>query len=412
MKKFLSDRGKSLVKDMPPLMHAHFSTVDKLYDPEHNSDGYINMGTAETHLVNDEVTDIIMKIQRDMTVKPSYIHYDYSYGIPEFRTAIAEYWQNLIFENNTERLIKAENIVVGCGCSIALEMLATMLGDPGDAILIPAPYYTGFEDDIYARAGLLPIPVQCGPKLNKSSFQEVIEEQKKKNIRVRAVLLSSPNNPVGTVYKPEELQNVIDFCMENNLDIISDEIYAQTIHDPNTKWVSMYSLVPDEYLDRVHVTSSFSKDFSLSGFRTGFVISFNKDMLKGMHVLSYYSNVSNHTQAVLTDLLKSPELPGIIQTSKEQLSNNQKMMSSMLKEIGIHSEPAQGGIFLFANFGKFMKEKSFEEEFVLWERIFGELRINISPGQIFKAEEPGWFRVCYAHPTPVIEEACRRLRTL
>ncbi len=84
----------------------------------------------------------------------------------------------------------------------------------------------------------------------------------------------------------------------------------------------------------------------------------------------------------------------------------------MLKEIGIHSEPAQGGIFLFANFGKFMKEKSFEEEFVLWERIFGELRINISPGQIFKAEEPGWFRVCYAHPTPVIEEACRRLRTL
>ena len=412
MKQFLSERGKALVKDMSPLMHADFSTRDKLYNPETNPDGYINMGTAETHLINSEVIELLSKIQNRMELLPKHIHYDFFHGSIEFRDAIANYWQSLIFGKNSDRKLTRENISVGSGCSLALEKLAVMLGDPGDVFLIPTPYYSGFEDDINHRAGIIPKGVHCGIDLPKAAFEAAFEEQTKQGRKVRAVLFSSPNNPVGTVYQPEAIQNLISFCMEHDIDLIADEIYGQTIHDPAAKWVSALRLVPDEYLHRVHVTSSFAKDFALSGLRTGFVISFNSDMMKGMTGLSYFSAVSTHTQAVLTELLKAPETPGIVQRNKEQLRAGYELMKKSLNDMGIETLPAQGGIFIFADFSEFMEKEEFSEEFVLWEKIFGELKVNISPGQLFDAPKPGWFRICYAQNPAIVAEACNRLRRL
>jgi 1-aminocyclopropane-1-carboxylate synthase len=412
MKQFLSERGKALVKDMSPLMHADFSTRDKLYDPETNPDGYINMGTAETHLINREVIELLSKIQNRMELLPKHIHYDFFHGSIEFRDAIANYWQSLIFGKNSDRKLTRENISVGTGCSLALEKLAVMLGDPGDVFLIPTPYYSGFEDDINHRAGIIPKGVHCGTDLPKAAFEAAFGEQTKQGRKVRAVLFSSPNNPVGTVYQPEAIQNLISFCMQHDIDLIADEIYGQTIHDPAAEWVSALRLVPDEYLHRVHVTSSFAKDFALSGLRTGFVISFNSDMMKGMTGLSYFSAVSTHTQAVLTELLKAPETPAIVQRNKEQLRAGYELMKKSLNDMGIETLPAQGGIFIFADFSDFMEKEEFSEEFVLWEKIFGELKVNISPGQLFDAPRPGWFRICYAQNPAIVAEACNRLRRL
>lgn len=412
MIQFLSERGRSLVKDMSPLMHADFSTRDNLYNPESNPGGYINMGTAETHLINEEILELLSKIQNRMELKPKHIHYDFFHGSIDFRTAIADYWQTLIFGQNSDRTLTAENISLGTGCSLALEKLAIMLGDPGDVFLIPTPYYSGFEDDINHRAGIIPKGVHCGIDLSKSAFEAAFEEQRQQNKKVRAVLLSSPNNPVGTVYEPEAIKSLISFCMEHDIDMICDEIYAQTIHDPNANWISALNLVPDEYLHRVHVTSSFAKDFALSGLRTGFVISFNTDMMKGMATLSYFSAVSTHTQALLTELLKAPETPGIVQRNKEQLRKGYDLMKESLNDMGIETLPAQGGIFIFADFSDFMEKAEFSEEFVLWEKIFGELKVNISPGQLFDAPKPGWFRICFAQDPAIVAEACKRLKKL
>ncbi len=412
MKELPSKRGQSYVKDMPPLVQAHFSTEDDRYHHEKNPKGHINMGTAETHLVNDEVIDLLYKTQGRLKLTSKSIHYDLFHGSIEFRTAIAKHWQDVIFGKGSKRHITADNIGIGAGCSLALEMLATMLGDPGDAVLVPAPYYSGFEDDFTERAKIVLVGVHCGETLTRSAFEAALAEQKKKGVRVRAVLFSSPNNPVGTVYSPEALKGLISFCMDNDLEIISDEIYAQTIHDPKAKWVSTLSLVPDEYLHHVHVTSSFAKDFALSGFRTGFAISFNPYLLKGMQVLAYFSAVSTHTQALLTELLAAPELPAVLQTSRDRMHSAYKLMEKKLNEMGIKTLPAQGGIFLFADFSPYMEKQEFKEEYVLWEKIFKGLKVNISPGQLFDAEKPGWFRICYAYNEETVAEACKRLQTL
>ncbi|MEL5896638.1 aminotransferase class I/II-fold pyridoxal phosphate-dependent enzyme [Clostridium sporogenes] len=408
----LSKRGMANVKDMSPLMHADFSTRDKRYNPTTRKDGYINLGTAETHLIDDEIINLLYKLQNTIKLESKHLHYDFFHGSENFRTAIANHWEKVIFGDEKNRKIMPDNIVVGSGCSLALEMLATMLGDPGDVFLVPAPYYSGFEDDFSERAKIELVPVHCGENMDKDVFEKVYNEQVSKGKKVVGVLYSSPNNPTGTVYSEAALRNVIDFSMKHNLDIVSDEIYAQTIHDPSAKWISTLKLVPDSYIEHVHVTSSFAKDFALSGFRTGFAISFNKDLIKGMQNLAYYSGVSTHTQALLTELLMSKDLPKLMEDNRKQLYISYKRIEEALNKLDIKTKKAQGGIFIFAHFGKYLEENTFEGENKLWEKMFGDLRLNISPGKIFAADEPGWFRICYALEPSIIEEVIRRLSTL
>ncbi len=208
------------------------------------------------------------------------------------------------------------------------------------------------------------------------------------------------------------MQNVIDFAMAHDIDVISDEIYAQTVFDPEAEFISTMKLVPASYRHRVHVTSSFAKDFLLSGFRTGMCFSFNECIIQGFASITYYSCVSSHTQSLLTAMLKSPELSGIMDLSRQRLAKAYHIFADGLAAIGVPTMKAQAGIFVMADFSAYMEKDEFEVEHVLWEKIYNDLMINVSPGQLFGYNEPGWFRACYAFDEDTVHEACRRLATL
>ena len=412
MLEYLSDRGRKWVRTLPPLVKAHFDNFNNMYDKETNPNGLINMGTAESHLVNDEICELLHKSAERMDLTGYNIHYNKFEGSDEFRTAIAEYWQNVIFKDDKDTILTKENVATCAGCTVALETLATLLAEEGDVFLIPAPFYSSFVDDIRDRAGVETIGVPCDETLNREGFEVAYNKAIKDGKRVRAVLFSSPNNPIGIVYKPEANKNIIDFAMEHDLEIISDEIYAQTVFDPEAEYVSTMKLVPKEYRHRVHVTSSFAKDFLLSGFRTGMCFSFNPDIIQGFASIIYYSCVSSHTQSLLTAMLKAPELPAIMDLSRRHLREAYHTFADGLGELGIPTMKAQAGIFLMADFSAYLEKPAFEVEHVLWEKIYHELMINISPGQQFGCDKPGWFRACYALSQDAVEEACRRLATL
>lgn len=412
MLEFLSERGKKWVRTLPPLVKVHFDNFYNMYDKETNPKGLINMGTAESHLVNGEVCDLLRKAAERMDLTGYNIHYNKFEGSDEFRSAIADHWQKLIFGAGSEVKLSKENVAVCAGCTVALETLATLLAEPGDVFLIPSPYYSSFVDDIHERAGVIPVGVPCDESLDREAFEEAYAGVLKEGKRVRAVLFSSPNNPVGTVYGEAAVRGLLDFAMEHDLDVISDEIYAQTVFDPEAEFVSTLKLVPDAYRHRVHVTSSFAKDFVLSGFRTGLCISFNPCIIQGFASIIYYSCVSSHTQSLLTALLRSPELPGIMELSRKRLAQAYDMITNGFEAIGVQTMKAQAGIFVMADFSAYMEKQEFEAEHTLWERIYNELMINVSPGQLFGCTRPGWFRACYAFDRDTVEEACRRLKTL
>lgn len=412
MIEYLSERGKKWVRTLPPLVKAHFDNFYNMYDKETNPGGLINMGTAESHLVNKEVCDLLRKAAERMDLTGYNIHYNKFEGSDEFRSAIAAHWQKIIFGDDASVTLTKDQVATCAGCTVALETLATLLAEPGDVILIPAPYYSSFVDDINERAGVIPVGVTCDEELEREAFEEAYERVTKDGRRVRAVLFSSPNNPIGTVYKPEAIRHIIDFAMAHDLDVISDEIYAQTVFDSEATFVSTMKLVPAEYRHRVHVTSSFAKDFVLSGFRTGMCFSFNPCIIQGFASITYYSCVSSHTQSLLTALLKSPELPGIMELSRQRLATAYHIIADGLEAIHVPVMKAQAGIFVLADFSEYLEKPEFAAEHVLWEKVYNDLMINISPGQLFGCEKPGWFRACYAFEQDTVEEACRRLATL
>lgn len=409
---YLSERGKKWVRTLPPLVKAHFDNFYNMYDKENNPKGLVNMGTAESHLVNREICGLLRKSAEHMDLTGYNIHYNKFEGSDEFRTAIANYWQKIIFGEGSDVVLSKGQVATCAGCTVALETLATLLAEPGDAFLIPAPYYSSFVDDINERAGVLAIGVPCDETLSQDAFEKAYEEATKEGKRVRAVLFSSPNNPIGTVYKEDAVRGLLDFAMDHNLDVISDEIYAQTVFDPEASFVSTLKLVPASYRHRVHVTSSFAKDFVLSGFRTGMCFSFNPNIIQGFASITYYASVSSHTQSLLTALLKEPELKDIMELSRKRLAIAYQIFSKGLEDIGISTMKSQAGIFVMADFSDYLEKQEFSAEHVLWEKIYNELMINISPGQLFGCDRPGWFRACYAFNEDTIEETCRRLRTL
>lgn len=305
-----------------------------------------------------------------------------------------------------------DNVATCAGCTVALETLATLLAEPGDVFLIPAPYYSSFVDDINERAGVIAVGVPCDETLDRNAFEAAYERVTAEGRRVRAVLFSSPNNPIGIVYKEDAVRHVIDFAMAHDLEIISDEIYAQTVFDPEAHYVSTLKLVPAGYRHRVHVTSSFAKDFVLSGFRTGMCFSFNPAIIQGFGSITYYSCVSSHTQSLLRALLQSPELEGVMDLSRQRLKTAYEIMTKGLADIGVPTMKAQAGIFIMADFSAYMDKQEFAEEHVLWQKIYNDLMINVSPGQLFGCDRPGWFRMCYAFEEDTVKEACRRLATL
>ncbi len=409
MIEYLSKRGRKWVRNLPPLVKVHFDHFYDMYDPQTNPRGLINMGTAESHLVDREIIDLIRTVTARMPLTGMDLHYNKFEGSEEFRAAIAAHWQNVIFGADASVRLTKEHVAACAGCTAALECLAMLLGDPGDVFLVPAPYYSSFVDDISERAGVAAVGVPNALALDRQAFEEAYAAQRKRGRRVRAVLFSSPNNPTGKVYGRKELENVLSFAMEHDLDVISDEIYAQTVFGARAEFISLLRLVPAHYRHRVHVTSSFAKDFVLSGFRTGFCLSFNPEIIRGFASLTYYSCVSTHTQALLTQLLKAPELPAVMALSVERLGKAYGIIERGLADIGVPILKAEAGIFVFADFSSYMQEADFRHEHILWEKIYHDLMINVSPGQLFGAEQPGWFRACYAFPDAAVAEACRRL---
>ena len=262
---------------------------------------------------------------------------------------------------------------------------------------------------ISSVGGGIAVGVPCDETLDRNAFEAAYERVTAEGRRVRAVLFSSPNNPIGIVYKEDAVRHVIDFAMAHDLEIISDEIYAQTVFDPEAHYVSTLKLVPAGYRHRVHVTSSFAKDFVLSGFRTGMCFSFNPAIIQGFGSITYYSCVSSHTQSLLRALLQSPELEGVMDLSRQRLKTAYEIMTKGLADIGVPTMKAQAGIFIMADFSAYMDKQEFAEEHVLWQN---DLMINVSPGQLFGCDRPGWFRMCYAFEEDTVKEACRRLATL
>ncbi|XP_028519006.1 probable inactive 1-aminocyclopropane-1-carboxylate synthase-like protein 2 [Exaiptasia diaphana] len=305
----ISKRGQRIANNSSILSDVWERLLLDGYHKTDNPQGIINLGTSENKLMYDILKP---KFQEPASREIQEHHTQYCdfRGTYEFRKAVAEFLDHYMkpLEN-----IDPDNLCVINGCNAIVEAMGTVLADPGEGFLLPTPYYGGFQIDLKQRAEVVPFPVyltnkpvrgETGPfQLSVYRLEKAMDEAKKQNIKIRALLLCNPNNPFGYIYSEKLLQDFLEFAQRNSLHVIIDEIYLLSIFKKEYSMKSMLALnnLPDKQY--VHVIWGFSKDFGISGFRCGVLHTWNKEVLGALWWISYFQCVPTSTQCLLLNLI-------------------------------------------------------------------------------------------------------------
>lgn len=199
------------------------------------------------------------------------LSYGPAQGFLELREAIAAYYGHYHIP------LTAENVLITCGGSEAIHFSFSAVADPGDEIIIPEPFYTNYNGYAsFASVKIVPLTLRVEDGYRLPSCSQI---ESKITRRTRAILLCSPNNPMGTVYTPEELERVAAIVREHDLFLIGDEVYKEFVYDG---MVHKSVLELEGIEERVIVVDSISKRFSCCGARIGAVITRNADVYQAV----------------------------------------------------------------------------------------------------------------------------------
>ncbi|KAL7137528.1 hypothetical protein ABFS83_10G098400 [Erythranthe nasuta] len=372
------------------------------YDELTNPCGVIQMGLAENQVSFDLVEQYLEEKPSDTTsgFRENALFQDY-HGLLSFRKAMASFMEEI---RGGRAKFNPERIVITAGATAANELLTFILADPGDALLVPTPYYPGFDRDLRWRTGVNIVPIHCTSSNNfeitLQSLHQAYDEARSQNIKVRGILITNPSNPLGATIKRKTLEQILDFAALKNIHLISDEIYSGSSFSPE-EFVSVSEILEARsYKDseRVHIVYSLSKDLGLPGFRVGTIYSYNDKVVTTARRMSSFTLISSQTQQLLADMLSDKGFTEkYIRVNRERLRKRYRMIVDGLDKAGIKCLNGNAGLFCWMNLSTILDEQTKEKELELWELILHEVRVNISPGSSCHCSEPGWFRVCFAN---------------
>ncbi|MED6156483.1 acetyl-CoA synthetase [Stylosanthes scabra] len=376
---------------------------DDPFHPIKNPNGVIQMGLAENQLSCDLVQQWITSNPEASICTAEGVHefkdvanfQDY-HGLPLFRQGVAK----LMGRTRGNRVrFDPDRIVMSGGATGAHEVTAFCLADPGEAFLVPTPYYPGFDRDLRWRTGVKLLPVICEStnnfKLTKKALESALEKAKEDNITVKGLLITNPSNPLATIMDRETLKMVVKFINHNHIHLVSDEIYAATVFS-NPGFTSIAEIIEEEEeCDRnlIHIVYSLSKDMGFPGFRVGIIYSYNDNVVNCARKMSSFGLVSTQTQHLIAAMLSDDEfVERFLAESARRLAKRYGIFCRGLAKVGIKCFQSNAGLFLWMDLRPLLKKQTFQEEMALWRVIIHKVKINVSPGSSFHCCEPGWFR--------------------
>jgi aspartate aminotransferase len=322
-------------------------------------------------------------------------------GIPALRQAIAT---RLADTWNSPH--KADQVVVTNGAKQALANAFAVLLEPGDEVLVQAPYWVSFPHMV-TLAGGVPVVIETGAatgfKLTPAMLAERITR------RTKVLLLNSPSNPTGVVHDRRELSALVEVAAARGLVIVSDEIYGDLVY-PGADFTSVASLGED-VRERTITVGGFSKTFAMTGWRVGFAAG-PRPVIAAMaavqgHTTSAPSSISQHAAlAVLT-----PEPLGELARRRADLDRRRGQLCAGLAEVpglALAVEPT-GAYFALVDVTGLYGREGITDAATFATRLLRDARVAVMPGADFGA--PDHVRMSYAVGSDAIDEALRRMRT-
>jgi aspartate/methionine/tyrosine aminotransferase len=361
----------------------------------------INFGAGEPDFPTPpEIVEAAVAACRD----PRNHKYTPTPGLPELREAIAAKTAR-----DSKLTVTPEQVLVTNGGKQAVyEAFATLL-DPGDEVLMPAPYWTTYPEAI-ALAGGVPVPVMAGVEQGFKVTPEQLEAAR--TPRTKVLLFVSPSNPTGAVYDREQVAAIGHWADDNGLWVVTDEIYEHLVYGGHT-----FSSLPVEVpamADRTVVVNGVAKTYAMTGWRVGWLIG-PRDVVTAAANLQGHctSNVANVSQraalaAVAGDL-------SAVATMREAFDRRRRRMHALLSDIpGVVCAEPEGAFYCFPSLegllGRPIRGRAAATTLELVGLILEEAKVAIVPGEAFGS--PGYARLSYALGDDDLVEGVTRLAKL
>jgi len=335
---------------------------------------------------------------------PRMHHYTPAGGLPELKEAIAA----KTARDSSYDVSAGQALVTNGGKQAVYQAFATLL-DPGDEVLLPAPYWTTYPECIKLAGG---VPVEVPTDESTGYLASVEQLEAARTDRTKVLLFCSPSNPTGAVYPREQVEAIGRWAVEHGLWVLTDEIYEHLVYDGAVA-ASMPAVVP-ELADRCVVVNGVAKTYAMTGWRVGWLIG-PADIVKAATNLQSHatSNVSNVAQAAALAALR-----GDLSAAAEMrtaFDRRRRTMVRMLADIpGVTCPEPLGAFYCFPSvkgvLGTTLRGATPKTSAELAELVLDEAEVAVVPGEAFGA--PGYFRLSYALGDDDLVEGVTRLAKL
>jgi aspartate aminotransferase len=335
---------------------------------------------------------------------PRWHRYTPAGGIPALREAIAA--KTL---RDSGFAVTADQVLVTNGGKHAIFDAVASLINPGDEVIIQAPYWVTYPEVVSIFGGV-PVPVVTDESTGYLATVEQLEAAR--TPRTKMVIFVSPSNPTGAVYPPDQVAAVGRWAVEHGLWVMTDEIYEHLVYGGAT-FASLPTLVP-EAADRCIVVNGVAKTYAMTGWRVGWVIG-PKDIVKGAANLQSHStsNVSNVAQVAALAAV-SGSLDAVAEM-RVAFDRRRLAIVKLLNEVpGVTCPEPQGAFYAYPSvkgvLGKTVRGHLIDSSSTLANVVLDEAEVAVVPGEAFGT--PGYLRMSYALGDEDIAEGVSRMATL
>ena len=328
-------------------------------------------------------------------------HYTPAPGIPELRKAVADdYLTRHGIEYNPSQ------VVISCGAKHALHNVFTALLDPGDEVIIPAPYWVSYEA-LVELSGATPVIVQT---TQESDFKLTPEALRRAvTPKTKILLLCSPSNPTGSMYSPAELGALADVVVEEDLLVVADEIYERLVY-PGHKFVS-FATLRDDLPERTMLINGVSKTYAMTGWRIGWSMT-PEAVAKAISSLQSQetSNPTSISQWASIAALAGPQ--DCVAEMLAEFTKRREFVKKRIEEIPGLSCPDMGGAFYaYMNISEHLGRKyngvQVDDSTTWCLELLSQKKVATVMGSAFGTE--GYARASFATSMENLEAAFERI---
>jgi len=325
-------------------------------------------------------------------------------GLPELREAVAAKTSR-----DSGWDVAANQVLITNGAKHAVYNTFATLCDPGDEVLVPAPYWVTYPESI-RLAGGVPVPVASD---ESTGFRVTIDSlEAARTPRTKILLFVSPSNPTGAVYPPEQVAEVGRWAADNGLWVVTDEIYEHLVYGDNR-----FSSMPGEVADvgeRCVVINGVAKSYAMTGWRVGW-------MVGPAAVIKAAANLQSHATSNVANVSQMAALAAVggdqacVATMREAFDRRRRLMYELLDAIpGVTCPEPEGAFYAFPSFagvlGRDLEGRRPATTLELADVVLDKAKVAIVPGEAFGA--PGYARLSYALGDEALAEGVKRLAAL